>query len=370
MIEAAEKIISCFVSGMANYQSHPGDPRSFSRDVEEALGVIKSLNIEHFFTITVSDENSMFINGIRMLLGKSDARKFFLKLRKKGVVTVVVSKGVRAEELQRFLEDLASSVGFFHSYAHIAVKRSEQKPRSDIFTPGRSLKDDYLQIRRIYSDISVKGHIEMTAVDAVMGRLIANVREEVGLLSLLVPLERDVDDLYIHSAKVAMLSILQGEHLGLGNALLYDIGLAALLHDVGKTLLPPALLDKQDPLSEAEWAVMKNHPVYGAGLLASLSKIPEIAIIVAYEHHRKYDGTGYPETRIRRRKQHIISQIVAIADFYCAVSASLPHRKPLSHTSIMGLLVETAGKEFNPLLVENFVRAMAKGKSGAETMKA
>jgi len=105
--------------------------------------------------------------------------------------------------------------------------------------------------------------------------------------------------------------------------------------------------------------VMKKHPAYGAALLASLNKVPEIAIIVAYEHHMKHDGTGYPETRKRVGKQHIVSQIVAIADFYCAMSAELLHRKPLSSTSITGLLLETAGKEFNPILVDNFVRAMA-----------
>jgi HD-GYP domain-containing protein (c-di-GMP phosphodiesterase class II) len=358
VIEEMAKIVSCFVSGMSDYRSSRGDPQSVSRHVEQALDIIKALQIEHFFTITVSDDDGMLINGVRMSLDLPEAKKFFLKLRQKGVITIVISKGVRARELQRFLADLATSGGFFHSYAHVAVKRSEQLPRSDMFPTGRGLKDDLLRIKRIYHDISVKGRIDITTVDAVVGSLIANVRKEEGLLALLVSMKEDGDDLYVHSAKVAMLSILQGEHLGLGNALIYDIGFAALLHDIGKTLLPHAILDKQDSLSEAEWTVMKYHPVYGAALLASLDKVPEIAITVAYEHHRKYDGTGYPETRRRPRKQHIISQIVAVADFYCAMSANLPHRKPLSNTSILGLLIETAGREFNPLLVDNFVRAM------------
>lgn len=358
MIEEAVKIVSCFVSGMTDYLSPRSDPQSVSRHVEKALDIIKALQIEHFFIITVSDDNTMLINGVRMSLDTPEVRNFFMKLRKKGVLTIVISKGVRAVELQKFLADLASSGGIFHSYAHIAVKRGEQLPRTEIFPPKHELRDYLFQIKLIYRDISVKGRIDMTAVDTVVGRLIANVRKAGDLLSLLMPLKEGGDDLYVHSAKTAMFSILQGEHLGLGNALLYDIGLAALLHDAGKTLLPHTLLDKQDSLSEAEWTVMKEHPVHGAALLASLNKIPEIAIIVAYEHHKKYDWTGYPETKRRLGKQHIISQIVAIADFYCAMSNDLPHRKPLSNTSILGLLVESAGKEFNPLLVDNFVRAM------------
>lgn len=217
------------------------------------------------------------------------------------------------------------------------------------------MKHKLLQIKKIYRDISVDRRIDMTSVDAVVGSLVAAVRKEGRLLVLM---KEDSDDLYIHSAKVAMLSILQGEHLGLGDALLYDIGLAALLHDIGKMLLPDELLEKQVPLSEAEWTMMKNHPVYGAALLASLNKVPEIAIIVAYEHHRKYDGTGYPEARGRTRRQHIISQIVAVSDFYCAMSTGLSYRQPLSNTCILGLLAKTAGREFNPRLVYNFVRAI------------
>lgn len=356
MIGELSEIVSCFVSGMSNYWSHGGDPRSVSRHAQKVLEIINVLNIENFFTITVSDDNNMLINGVRISLDMPEAKKLFMKLHHKGVETIVISKGVRAVEIQRLLADLASPGGIFHSYAHIAVKRSERLSRSEILTPRWELKDDVFRIKRIYRDISVKGRIDMPAVDAVVGRLLANVREKG---SMLVPEKEDIDDMYIHSVNVATVSIFQGEHLRMGNALLYDIGLAGLLHDVGKTLLPHTLLDRQDSLSEADWSLMKKHPIYGAALLASLNQIPDIAIIVAHEHHRRYDGTGYPETRRSSKKQHIISQIIAIADFYCAIgAANFPHRKSLSKSAILGLLIETAGKEFNPLLVDNFVRAM------------
>jgi len=110
--------------------------------------------------------------------------------------------------------------------------------------------------------------------------------------------------------------------------------------------------------------VMKKHPITGAALLSSLSKVPEIAMVVAYEHHMKYDGSGYPDTKRRAKKQHIISQIVAIADFYSALKSDLSHRNSLDDSSIMGLLTETAGREFNPQLVDSFVQAL-KGQSAA-----
>jgi HD-GYP domain-containing protein (c-di-GMP phosphodiesterase class II) len=355
MIKETAKIVSCFVSGMSDYMEHPSDLQSVSRHAEEAFAIIKALRIEHFFTITMGEDNSLLINGVEMPLNTPDARKFFIKLSQKRVATIVISKGVQAGEIKRLIADLASSGGSFHSFAHIAVKRSAELPGGEIFPPRRNRQNDVLQIRRIQRDISMERRIDMTAVDEAVGHLIADARKG-GKPPAYI--KEESDELHVHSAKVAILSILQGEYLGLGNALLYDIGLSALLHDIGKTLLPQALLDKQDSLSEAEWTLMKNHPVYGAALLASLNSVPEIAIIVAYEHHRKHDGTGYPPTERISRKQHVISQIVAIADFYCAMSTHLPHRKPVSNNAILGLLVETAGTQFNPLLVDSFVRIM------------
>lgn len=358
MIEEISRIISCFVSGMTSYRLHPDKQETVSSYAAEAVDIIKSLHIEHFFTITVNNDNSMLINGVRVSLGSPDLKKFYIKLRRKGVDTIIISKGLRVDELERFFGDLASSGNFFHSYGHIAVKKSEKPSVSEVPYSEQILKDDILQVKRIYRDISTYNNVDMTTVDAVIGSIIANVRQKGQILDSLIPLNGDAEDLYIHSFNVSLLSIAQGEYLGFGNALLYDIGFAALLHDIGKTLLPADLLNRQYALNETEWRLMKKHPEYGAALLASLKRVPEIAIVVAYEHHMKYDGSGYPEMRNMERKQHVFSQIIAISDFYCTLSAELPHRKPLNKISIGGILLETAGMEFNPLLVRNFLRAI------------
>jgi len=349
---------------MSSCTLNPGDRKSISRYVAEALDILKALQTQHSLSVTVQNDGRMFINEFQVSLDTPAVKRLFLQLRHNKVTKIIISKGVQADELEGFFADLASSGGFFHSYANIAVKSIKNLPSGDMLTGALVVKDDLFHVRRVYRDIAVYRSINMLTVDAVLGSIISNIRKGALIQNMLVPMKADGDDLYNHSANVAMLSIVQAEHLGFGNALLHDIGLAALLHDVGKTLLPKNILDRQYSLDEAEWAVMKKHPVYGAALLASLNKIPEIAIVVAYEHHMKFDGTGYPETWRRTKKQHIISQIVAIADFYCALSAGLPHRKPLSSSSIMGLLAEISGREFNPLLVGNFVQAM-KGHSPA-----
>jgi len=336
---------------------HPGDHPSLSRHVEDTMAILKDLMLEQPMVITI-DDGRMHFNTIPIPIDTQDAKRFFAKLGHKNVSKIIITKNVQAEEIRRFFMDLSSSGSSCNSYSSITVKGNDVKSRVEASPGKQTLRDDLFHVKRIYRDLSVFRSINMNRVDAITGIFLSNIRKGVSVQNMLVPMKSDSDNIYVHSINVALLSIFQAEHLGLGNALLHDIGLAALLHDVGKILLPKTILDRQDSLSDTEWAVMKKHTLYGAALLSSLNNAPDMTIIVAYEHHMKYDGTGYPEPRRRTKKQHINSQIVAISDFYCALSANLPHRKPLHDTAIISLLVEKAGKDFNPLLVDTFVQSL------------
>jgi HD-GYP domain-containing protein (c-di-GMP phosphodiesterase class II) len=85
-------------------------------------------------------------------------------------------------------------------------------------------------------------------------------------------------------------------------------------------------------------------------------------VIAAFEHHLKFDGNGYPDTKWRSRKQHIISQIVAISDFFDAVRAERPYRKGLELNAVLDIMKGSVGKDFNPLLIDNFISALKKAK--------
>lgn len=355
MSGAEAQLVSRFVSGMIRCRQHPGDRPSISRFASEAIDIFRSLPVEHFFSITVNSDG-ILINGGPVSPVTPEVKHFFMKLRLKKVSKITIGKGVQAEEIERFFSDLSSSGGFVQSYDNIAVSTVRNQQYVETSPAKQHRKDDLHHVRQIFRDISMCKSINMATVEAVVGGLVSKVQKGGGIPGMLVYAQTNANDLALHAANVATISIFQAEHLGFGNALLHSIGLAALLHDIGKTLLPEKMLERQDSLFEEEWEAVKEHPVYGAALLASLNKIPEIAILVAYEHHMKYDGTGYPETKRKSKKQHVVSQIVAIADFYCAMSADLPHRKPLSNDAILNLLVEAAGREFNPLLVTNFVQ--------------
>jgi putative two-component system response regulator len=118
-------------------------------------------------------------------------------------------------------------------------------------------------------------------------------------------------------------------------------------------------LEKDGPLDEREFAEMMLHPAYGANYLAKIDGITRIAPIVAYEHHWKYDGTGYPRSGKNGRKQHICSQIIALADFFDALRCHRPYRRSWEIQEIIFLMKKNAGQDFNPLLVNDFVRALS-----------
>jgi HD-GYP domain-containing protein (c-di-GMP phosphodiesterase class II) len=107
-----------------------------------------------------------------------------------------------------------------------------------------------------------------------------------------------------------------------------------------------------------EWFEIKMHPLRGALYLSKLPDIPPLAVITAFEHHMKFDGSGYPQTKRNGRKPHIVSQMLAISDFFDALRTERPYRRSLDAAAIFELIRNGAGKEFNPVLADNFLTAV------------
>jgi HD-GYP domain-containing protein (c-di-GMP phosphodiesterase class II) len=321
----------------------------------EALTNLKLHMVQRKVVIEVEDNNILRINGAAVAVDTAEAKKLFVKLRQRGIARIIFGKRLDAGELMKFLLAISTSGGAFGPYENIVVSLVN-KTESARQTVVQDMQEIYA-VKKLFREMLVYKNVDMVSVDVVVGGILAGIRKSRDLSQLIVPDTGGGNHPFVHAFNVALLSLFQAEHIGIGSALLHDIGFAALMHDIGKTLLPRHVETRQDSLDEEGWMLMKKHPIYGAALLSSLTKVPDIAVVVAFEHHLKYDGTGYPETRQHARKPHLITQIVGIADWYCALISDLPHRKPLEAPVILGLLAGMAGKEFNPLLVENLVHA-------------
>ncbi|MGD9202632.1 MAG: HD domain-containing protein [Chitinispirillia bacterium] len=137
---------------------------------------------------------------------------------------------------------------------------------------------------------------------------------------------KGIEHLYCHSLNVCILSINIAASYGYSRDQVIEIGIGALLHDIGMFLIPEEIRHKSVRFSEAEWFEIKKHPILGLNLLEKLSSIPESALYVTYQTHERQNSSGYP----KQRGQHLIhnyAKIVQVADIYEALSSPRPHRK-------------------------------------------
>jgi HD-GYP domain-containing protein (c-di-GMP phosphodiesterase class II) len=159
---------------------------------------------------------------------------------------------------------------------------------------------------------------------------------------------------FIHSANVCILNLAQAMSLGIDGLLLQDIGVAALLHDIGKLYVPEEILNKPGRLDEHEMELIRQHPVKGSIYLLDAPGIPRLAVITAFEHHMKFDRTGYPLVSSDWR-QNLCSQMTTISDFFDALRSNRAYRGAMEFDDIAIKMMELAGKDFNPALTENFL---------------
>jgi HD-GYP domain-containing protein (c-di-GMP phosphodiesterase class II) len=167
-----------------------------------------------------------------------------------------------------------------------------------------------------------------------------------------------------HSLNVCILAINFGRYIGLPREELENLGISALLHDVGMVRLPSAVLDKRDLLANEEYQVLKKHVVHGRDLLLDTPKLYVGAADVAYSHHENWDGTGYPR-RLRGDQIPLFAQIVALADTYEAVVTARPYQSARSSLEALKLIHSQRGVRFDPRLALRFIECIGIYPTGA-----
>ncbi len=303
---------------------------------------------------------------------------FIKKLRRKEIEMISFQRGISKEEFVYFIVEICKYEEplLTRSFEHIATGKVEvrlkpaQYDDSMILDTEPSEKNIEEKTNRIlsqkemenlkeaYDNASRFKKLNVVGLEDMVINFIAVYRKEANILNLLPQVKTYSEYTYTHATNVAILTMFQAESLGFNGAQLHDIGISALLHDVGKTFVSNDILNKKEQLTQEEWEEMKRHTIYGAKYLVNLKDVPKLSIISALEHHLKHNGTGYPHSLTIKRKQHLCSQIISISDFFDALRTDRPYRKCIDTMNVMGLLKEGAGKDFNPFLVNNFFKIM------------
>jgi HD-GYP domain-containing protein (c-di-GMP phosphodiesterase class II) len=187
------------------------------------------------------------------------------------------------------------------------------------------------------------------------------LNEETSLIGLTAI--RDYDEYtFTHSVNVCIFSIALGRRLGMTKLQLYELGLAALMHDIGKSRVPLDLLQKTGELTEEEWKWMAAHPWLGVLVLFQFRRQQEElsyrAMTVCHEHHMKIDLTGYPKS-IRPRQVSLLSKIVSIADGYDAATSRRVYKTvALAPSDVLEEMRDNPRRGLDPVLVKAFINLL------------
>lgn len=161
-----------------------------------------------------------------------------------------------------------------------------------------------------------------------------------------------------HSSEVATISMDVARELKLPQDELFKLNVASILHDVGKIGIPDQVLNKPDKLTSDEYDLIKLHPSIGAKIIASIPSPTEIATIIRH-HHARWDGAGYPDN-LAGNGIPLGSRIIAVADCYQAIISDRPYRKGRSHEEAVEEIRRCSGSQFDPSVVEAFLRVYSK----------
>lgn len=208
--------------------------------------------------------------------------------------------------------------------------------------------------------------LNTAAAQTLASQLADNMIDDQAKLLGLLSIRRHDEYTFEHSLNVCVLALALGMAMGLDRPRLHALGLAAILHDVGKAWVPLEVLRKPGALAEDELALIQQHPVRGAIYLSQQLGVPPAAALVAFQHHLGYDQRGYPKLRWPH-SLNAYSLIAGIADAYEALTSHRPYRRTLGPDEALGVMLEAPPGQFEPRMLDVFAEMLSKSQLLADS---
>jgi HD-GYP domain-containing protein (c-di-GMP phosphodiesterase class II) len=325
-------------------------------------------------------DNDLIING--KSVSDEDAKHCSLLieiLKQKGIGYISFQVGIKRKELDDFILELASSSDVLSKktstisfgplelqeeerdlihYELSPLSRQQIDREEQIFGHLNQLPDEQrLLLKEMYFSLQRTSSCDLQAVQKTIASFVNCFSQNLNPLAMLATLKSGNEYTFTHVVNVCILTLAQAEFLGFTGKHLYEIGIVAALHDMGKIFIPKEIIDKPGRLDSREKKIIETHATKGAHYISNLKNIPKLATLVAMEHHIYYDGSGYPNLG-KNWKTHIVSQMITIADVFDAMRSKRLYQEARPEKYIFDVLREGRGKVYNPFLVDNFLRIL------------
>ena len=362
----ADELVRRFAAALRGVQLYaPGHPlvgRSITA-LAETLALIHSTSPSIAIGI-VGEE--LVVGDIPVPRAAESMGKLTRQLQQVGIERIVIDQEVQPAELTQLIQTLGAGNATPESTTSLSRLKHIRVGRLQLEERGEAAVGDIATYRRLYDDaVSVAGTLWDSAKldgmpDADAGRgIVDSLAQEVSqnrtALLALTALKNYDSYTFTHMVNVSILTMGQARGLGIEGALLREFGLSALLHDIGKVKTPADILNKPDKLTDQEFGILRRHTVDGAEILRRTPEIPALSPVVAFEHHLRLDGTGYP-AGVSRPTLNLGTMLCGIADVYDAMRSQRIYQEAFPTDRILAVLQRNDGKQFDQNLIRRFVQ--------------
>ncbi|MEQ1857724.1 MAG: HD domain-containing phosphohydrolase, partial [Longimicrobiales bacterium] len=378
--EEGRRLLTAFYGALGSLKLYPVE----NETVQTALAELHAL-MERVVTIDGAAEvrvvgDFFFLNETRLRLDLSNFAtfgSFASALQAHGIGAVEVLPGIEKREWAPFISMLLRKPApedpfeqFMERFASAPVQHIHLRSVTDAEQPAEkeeklvAAKRTYAQSVKVAKDVfddmrigkAVNVRKVKRAVQGIVDQVLSNESSMVTMTTL-----RDFDEYtFTHSVNVSIFSVIIGQRLGLDRLQLYDLGLGALFHDVGKQRLDVDIINKPSGLTDAEWAHLKEHPTEGLLQLFDMqgfADMPYRQMLMAYEHHMKIDLTGYPQNR-RPREPTLFTRICAVADSFDAGTSVRSYQyQPWPPDAVLQEMRDNPKRGLDTLLVKVLITA-------------
>src|SRR3954465_7654210 len=365
-LQLADELLRRLAASLRSAQLYsPGHP-IIARNLESLSAAVQMLHgLQPTVTIgLVSDE--VIVDD--MPIARAETLGPFVKrLQQAGVERITIDRGVVVDEITTFLAAItsldagqANAADTFPAIPHIRVGRVTVEQRvegslTDMATIKRLYSDAVNVAGDVWESAQTEGRPDATAARSMIDGLAQAVAQNRNALLALTTLKNYDNYTFTHMVNVSILTMGQARGLGIDGPLLREFGLAALMHAIGKVRTPLDVLNKPDKLTDAEFLIMKRHVVDGAEILRMTPDVPALAPVVAFEHHLRVDGPGYPDGA-KRPTLNAGTMLCGIADIYDAMRSQRSYQQAFPTDRILEVLKRNDGKQFDQHLVRRFVQ--------------
>lgn len=363
-----EELLRRFAAGVRAAQLYASDHPLLARNIEGLLKALDALH-RHQPNVTVGIVGSqLVVADTPMAKASAGMAELIKRLRDHQIERIAFERGIPAAEATAFVHAIAglgarAAADRPLQFPHIHVGRiTTEEQRND------GIGSDMAAIRQLYSkavtaaeavwdSAATEGTPDIpAALQTVEGLAEAVTQNRTALVALTAMRSYD-NYTFTHMVNVSILTMGQARALGIDGRLLREFGLSALMHDIGKVRTPKAILNKPDALTDDEFTIMRRHTVDGAEILRRTPEMPILAPVVAFEHHLRLDGTGYP-ARVTRHSLNVATLLCSIADVYDAMRSQRSYQQAFPTDRILAVLKRNDGTQFDQHLVRRFVQLL------------